>query len=120
MKNNIVIFNCMYSTFNTVTYCVLKTGKLIFYIYSQYEFNFEQCNYTMSPTTPVFVDCTMNNYNFFLRRNPFAQTSNTNSKTRTSWDINNITTNWNFIKCWVLIYELNFELAETTLKVYCM
>ena len=55
-----------------MTYCILKSGKLIFHIYSRYYFNFEQCNYTLSPTTPVFVKSTIYNCNFCLRKNPVA------------------------------------------------
>ena len=40
---------------------ILKSGKLIFHIYSRYYFSFEQCNYTLSPTTPVFVESTIYN-----------------------------------------------------------
>ena len=48
----------------------MKSGKLIFHIYSRYYFSFEQCNYTLSPTTLVFVESTIYNCNFCLRRNP--------------------------------------------------
>ena len=45
--------------FNKITYCILKSGKLIFHIYSRYYFSFEQCNYTLGPTTLVFVESTI-------------------------------------------------------------
>ena len=51
--------HCMYSTFQQRY--ILKSGKLIFHIYSRYYFSFDQCNYTLSPTTPVFVESTVYN-----------------------------------------------------------
>ena len=99
----------MYSTLQQsyIRYCVLKSGKLIFHIYSRYYFSFEQFNYTLSPTTPVFVEYTIYNCNFCLRKNPVAQASNINIKTSASWDTNNILPNINFITYYIYIYMIN-------------
>ena len=70
--------------FNKITYCILKSGKLIFPIYSRYYFSFDQCNYALSSTTPVLVESIIYNFNFCLRKNPVAYASNINIKTSTS------------------------------------
>ena len=107
-KNNIVIFYftqyivCI-PPLSKVTYCVLKSGKLIFHIYSRYYFSFEQCNCTLSPTTSVFVESTIYNCNFCLHKNPVAWASNINIKTSTSWDTNNIPPNRNVINNFVRV-----------------
>ena len=66
--------------------------------------------YTLSPTTPVFVESTIYNYNFSLHQNPVAHASNINIKT----SIAGIPIMYHqTLILLVLIYELNFELVET-------
>ena len=83
----------MHSTFQQSCILCSENWQTISHLLSIL-FSFEQCNYTMSPITPVFVVSTMNNCKFCLRENPVVQESNINSKI--SWDTNNIPPNINF------------------------